>query len=447
MASFQPPSAFTRKAREDRAVSTIHKAHVKHGPVVRLGPNEISVNCIDGGVRTIYAGGFEKWPFYDQFDNYGVPCMFSMKESKPHSVRKRMMSNVYSKTYVQSAAVAHKIARLILFDRLLPLLDSSAAAGSPVEMHELNYATTMDFVTAYIFGYSNDSNFIRDVEMRKKYLSWHFKRSEHGFWFQEIPRLTQLIQGIGVRLVPRWVDKANFEIQTWLLHLCRLAENSARGPKPSSEEKATEPIVYNQLLSSIKNVEVPNKGEEKFPTVGNMEIHIASELLDHAVAGMDTSGITLTYLFWEISRNPKVQDALRTELREMEPPLAIGKSSRMPDAKYLDSMEMLHCVVMETLRRHTAIPGSQPRITPSTPTSLAGSPPLPGGVRVSAQAYSLHRDEGIFEQAELWNPYRWYRADQETKNEMMRWFWAFGSGGRMCIGSNFAMQGRVGTLE
>lgn len=25
--------------------------------------------------------------------------------------------------------------------------------------------------------------------------------------------------------------------------------------------------------------------------------------------------------------------------------------------------------------------------------------------------------------------------------EMLRWFWAFGSGGRMCIGSNLAMQG------
>lgn len=52
-------------------VQTIHKAHVKFGPIVRLGPNEISVNCVDGGLRTVYAGGFEKWAFYDQFENYG----------------------------------------------------------------------------------------------------------------------------------------------------------------------------------------------------------------------------------------------------------------------------------------------------------------------------------------------------------------------------------------
>lgn len=50
---------------------TIHAAHVKHGDIVRLGPNEISVNCVDDGIRTIYTGGFEKWPWYHQFDNFG----------------------------------------------------------------------------------------------------------------------------------------------------------------------------------------------------------------------------------------------------------------------------------------------------------------------------------------------------------------------------------------
>lgn len=52
-------------------VRTIHKAHHRHGPIVRLGPNEVSINCVDGGLRTVYAGGFEKPFFYEQFDNYG----------------------------------------------------------------------------------------------------------------------------------------------------------------------------------------------------------------------------------------------------------------------------------------------------------------------------------------------------------------------------------------
>lgn len=35
-------------------------AHQRHGPIVRMAPNELSINCVDGGIRTVYAGGFEK---------------------------------------------------------------------------------------------------------------------------------------------------------------------------------------------------------------------------------------------------------------------------------------------------------------------------------------------------------------------------------------------------
>lgn len=74
--------------------------------------------------------------------------------------------------------------------------------------------------------------------------------------------------------------------------------------------------------------------------------------------------------------------------------------------------------------------------------------PLPPGVRVSAQAYSLHRNEDVFPDAERWDPERWLidarkdpKQEQDRLKEMMRWFWAFGSGGRMCFGNHFALLG------
>jgi len=38
--------------------------HRRLGPVVRIGPREVSVNCIDDGVRTIYGGKFDKDPSF-----------------------------------------------------------------------------------------------------------------------------------------------------------------------------------------------------------------------------------------------------------------------------------------------------------------------------------------------------------------------------------------------
>lgn len=55
---------------QERELNTIFKSHQKHGPIVRLGPNEVSVNCVDGGIRTIYTGGFEKSDWYSIFVNY-----------------------------------------------------------------------------------------------------------------------------------------------------------------------------------------------------------------------------------------------------------------------------------------------------------------------------------------------------------------------------------------
>jgi len=51
---------------------TIHDAHTRLGPVILLGPNEVSVNCVKGGIQSIYSGGFEKHEWYNNmFTNYG----------------------------------------------------------------------------------------------------------------------------------------------------------------------------------------------------------------------------------------------------------------------------------------------------------------------------------------------------------------------------------------
>ena len=43
---------------------TIQASHERLGPVVRLGPSEISISCVDGGIKSVYTGGFEKHEWY-----------------------------------------------------------------------------------------------------------------------------------------------------------------------------------------------------------------------------------------------------------------------------------------------------------------------------------------------------------------------------------------------
>ena len=50
---------------------TRYLLHKRLGPVIRLAPQELSVNCIDDGVWTIYNGNFDKSPWFAGFVFYG----------------------------------------------------------------------------------------------------------------------------------------------------------------------------------------------------------------------------------------------------------------------------------------------------------------------------------------------------------------------------------------
>jgi hypothetical protein len=50
---------------------TLYELHRTKGPILRLAPNELSINCYEQGLKTVYTGGFEKTEFYPRrFHNY-----------------------------------------------------------------------------------------------------------------------------------------------------------------------------------------------------------------------------------------------------------------------------------------------------------------------------------------------------------------------------------------
>jgi hypothetical protein len=55
---------------QSRENKTLYEAHRKHGPVVRIGPGEVSINTMEY-VKIVYQGGFDKHEWYSVFHNYG----------------------------------------------------------------------------------------------------------------------------------------------------------------------------------------------------------------------------------------------------------------------------------------------------------------------------------------------------------------------------------------
>ncbi|KAF3761798.1 cytochrome P450 [Cryphonectria parasitica EP155] len=422
---------------------TLEEAHKRLGPFVRVAPNEVSVDDLDG-VRTIYQGGFEKTQWYSVFDNYGVPCMFSSRTSKDHSLRKRMISNVYSKSYIQASPAAAAQAEIIIHDRLLPTLEKSLA-DQGVDVYSLFLAVVMDFISAYIWGISRSTNFVQNKGYREHWLELYKSRNDYGFFPQELPRLTAFCKRFGVSLYPGWVDAANKELAAWNTLLCEQTSDHLTAASRASKDEASadDAVVMRALINGIDKEEAAN-GEKSLlyhTSILQRDLSIQSELWDHVLAGQETAGLTLTYLTWRMCQRPELQAQLREELLTVQPTARVeqGRDRSLPDPKKLDSLPLLHAIVMETMRLHAPIPGPQPREVPY-PSAKLGPYTIPGGVRIAAAAHTLHRDEGVFARPEEWDPTRWLNeTDQDSRRAMNRQFWAFSSGGRMCIGSNFAV--------
>lgn len=381
-----------------------------------------------------------------------MPCMFSAKRAAEHSARKRMISHVYSKSFIQGSQAAKEQAREIIFGRFLPaLVKEGGVSGlgtepAGLDMYSLFMAATMDFIAAYIFGLKGGTNFIRDRAFREHFLELYKARNDYGIFDQELPWLTKICRRWGVSLCPSWVDAANKEMEEWCGTLCRTMTKMSC--LDNFDSGGDVPVVRNAVTKGMgREMDTKGWGSDMSVPLLTPEVSVPSELFDHLLAGQETAGLVLSYLSWRLSKSLELQEELRADLLSLQPnmqfPVEGGiTSGQLPDAKQLDSLPLLHAVLMETLRLHAPIPGPQPRQSPEHGSRI-GEYAIPGGVRVAAMAYSLHRDEEVFPDAETWDHARWlpWTSTEDELKRRNRHFWAFSSGGRMCIGSNFAMNG------
>ena len=309
-----------------------------------------------------------------------------------------------------------------------------------------NHGVAMDFIISYSFGLKHSTDFIRNHEARDEWQRAFMASRSLMFWYGELPLISWLLSKVLRRPVPTQGLSAIDGVEDWLAHRCISAASDYTPSSADLEKGSNVQSVFTALTRALTPPGIQPFAASDPHCLTHTDKLIASELLDHTVAGQETSGLTLTSLIYEMSKRPDLQARLRNELLTLSPPIANASHSerstapRLPSSRDVDSLPLLHAVIMETLRICVPITGPQPRITPSG-ARLVGSPPLPPNVRVSCQAYSLHRNPDVFPDPESWCPERWL-VDEVGKikiDEMMKWFWAFGSGGRMCVGSNFAM--------
>lgn len=408
---------FERQGIKGRQLKTLYAAHNKHGPILRLGPTEVSVVSQEG-LEQVYIAGLDKDAWWQTLYNYGRQNLVSTLDHKTHSTIRKIIAGLYTKSYVQRSGDMEILSKKIVMEGLLPLLEQHARDKEDVEVMQLFERLGVDQITAYLFGASVSTNFLQDRAGGEKYFG-EWSELRKSFDLKAKPITNELFMNM---------SKASLAVQT-------------RDQKFGGELQP--PVflkLYNEMLS---RAEEWNMGETE------VLLRCASECMDHVIATQETNTITWTYILYRRSLHPELQKDLRAELRTLDRPITFsqGGTQRLPSPADIDALPLLNAVVHETLRRHTANSAPLPRVAPAVGLSLHGYN-IPPATKISSNAYCLHRNPEVFPDPLEWVPERWLpegdkEEDESKLNKMRKWFWAFGSGPRMCIGQNFAMQGKL----
>lgn len=400
----------------------------QYGPVVRIGPNKVVFRDL-ATTRSVYNHHkFDKSTYYKSLlTNDGDHAMTTL-EHAPHAMRRKAYAPHYTPTNLALYQPEIHEAVLEMVEKLNGVTESQ-----PVECLRLFRHLAVDIVVNSSYGY-------RPGSIKKWASNVEDKLSTA---ISDFPK-----RGILRSIFPTWAWNT----------ICRIPNRRWR--QLCDSDKIMAEFVSSQVQSTRADI-ASGKAQvdcEKRPLLQRLlthrypsnepmsDAHIISEAMGHMIAGADTTSVSLSYFFWELTRRADIMAKLRQELD-----VAMLDGNSIPDITTLNKLPYLNAFVKEGLRLYGAAPSLLERVVPESTTSgplnegfnLMGFV-LPPGTIVATQAWSLHRDSSVFYSPETFLPERWMEIrGQGIDNtahltKMTQYMMPFGTGSRVCGGQNLA---------
>ncbi|KAF2302122.1 hypothetical protein GH714_032892 [Hevea brasiliensis] len=176
----------------------------------------------------------------------------------------------------------------------------------------------------------------------------------------------------------------------------------------------------NSMISHLLSL------QESQPEYYTDEI-IKGLVVDIVFAGTESSALTLEWAMSNLLNNPQVLEKAKKELD-----FEIGQESLM-DESDVSKLPYLQSIILETLRLHPAGPLLLPHLSRSDCTIQGYD--VPSNTIVFVNAWAIHRDPQLWDDAGKFKPERFEGAQGEPYNSK---FLPFGLGRRACPGMGLA---------
>ncbi|PWY94921.1 cytochrome P450 [Aspergillus sclerotioniger CBS 115572] len=389
----------------------VQKLHQQYGPVVRITPDEIHLSDPENCEKIYYIGsGYGKDPdFYGAFGT--KKATFTTPSPDVHRVKRSALNPFFSRKRVLELEdiVQEKV------DTLVKRMKEAFRSTGQIDLHHGFRAISVDVITDYAFddcyGFLGQKDFgVAFFEMIRGF--------GPAFWFfQQFPALQELSLS-----TPFWLAKLISEpLSRMMLHhegsrrqICKVKDAVDRG------EKGSRSTIFHQLLH-------PEAAEgHVVPTVEELK----DEAYIMVAAAADTTGNALTIAIYNVVRSPEIYRQLTEELQQTFP-----DSEGPIDFVVLEKLPYLTAVIKEALRLSCGVPGRLPRVVPESGAEFNGYY-VPAGTVVSMSSWTMHHNEDLFPQSEIFDPNRW--MDPATSKTMDKYLFSFGKGSRQCIGMPLA---------
>ncbi|KAL2235359.1 UNVERIFIED_CONTAM: cytochrome [Sesamum indicum] len=318
-------------------------------------------------------------------------------------------------------AMARWVSRAIR-DRFCPILKMAQLEGKPVDLQDLLLRLTFDNICGLAFG--------KDPQTLSPGLP------ENGFALA-FDRATEA--SLQRFILPEFIWK----FKKWL----RLGMELNLSHSLKHVDDYMTNIINTRKLELVSQHDGGSLHDDLLSRFMKKKESYTDEFLQHValnfiLAGRDTSSVALSWFFWLVTLNPKVEEKLLIELCSI-----LIQSRGCDTSKWLDEplvfeevdrLIYLKAALSETLRLYPSVPEDSKHVIADD--VLPDGTFVPAGSNITYSIYSTGRMEFIWGDDCLeFKPERWLSEDGkkfEARDQYQ--FVAFNAGPRICLGKDLA---------
>ncbi|KAI0034107.1 cytochrome P450 [Vararia minispora EC-137] len=389
------------------------RLHSIYGNVVRVGPNELSINEPSLIHEILGHGGLPKGPFWDPWGH--PPTLIATRDVIEHAHRRKAWSRALTTSAINDyeSIVSRRAQQLV--NRWKSLFTCQLAFGESAAL--IDIAKWMGFFTADFMG---DMAFGGGFELMRD------GKDTQGMW-------GILESGVNPTFMLSH-NRANSILAhvPWFgLLYRRVVGGSTQRLRNFARENVQRRLKLGASRKDLFHHLNDEEGHEPMPpSIAN----VCAEGTLAIVAGADTTSTTMTGVFYNLLRRPEAYRRLRQEIEAMFPdreePLDSGKLGRM---------EWLNGCINESLRLYPPVAsGSQRRVERGAGPKLLGSYLIPGETQLFLPTYTMQRDPANFVHPDIFLPERWLPNSRIGIHNAAA-FIPFSYGTASCVGKGLAM--------